>query len=69
MTVPVVVIFTGWLIQIIKERFKLSRLNSFIGVIGKYTLEIYVANTIVCIYRKSPNNIFLGQNGAMSVIL
>ena len=69
MTVPVVIIFTGWLIRIIKERFKLSRLSGFIGVVGKYTLEIYVANTIVCIYRKSPDNIFLGQPVVMSIIL
>lgn len=30
--------------------------------LGKYSLEIYVANVLLCLYRKAPDSIFNGQS-------
>ena len=44
-------------------------IKSFFHQLGKYSLEIYVANVLLCLYRKAPDSIFNGQSILKDAIL
>lgn len=44
-------------------------IKSFLHIVGKYTLEIYVANVLVLFYRNSPNSIFNNCDWLSSALL
>lgn len=66
MLAPIVIVLLGWLVSIINKVIFVKRI---VEAIGKNTLEIYVANVLVCLYRTSPENIFLNQPLAVSLLL
>lgn len=66
MLAPIVIVLLGWLVSTIN---KVTFVKIIVETIGKNTLEIYVANVLVCLYRTSPENIFLNQPFAVSLLL
>lgn len=48
---------------------KVQAIKGFFRLLGKYSLEIYVANTLLCIYRKSPYGFFRDQSILNDAIL
>lgn len=56
---PVCILFVALFLQVIAN---CKAIKSLIYQLGKYSLEIYVANVLLCLYRKAPDSIFNGQS-------
>ena len=63
---PLCLLLVGWFLQ---SNVCVDVLKRFFQIIGKYSLEIYVANVIVVLYRKAPENIFVDRGLLMTVFL
>lgn len=64
---PAIILLVGWLINKVIVNF--SRVYNAIFYIGRYTLEIYIANVLICLYRRSPDSMFEGQNIVFGILL
>lgn len=69
MAAPILLVIVGWFVHVIKHQQAFATIANFIGMVGQYTLEIYAANVLVCLYRKSPDSIFMNQPTVVSVTL
>lgn len=62
---PIVIILVGWFLSCILT----SKRSNLFHIIGKYTLEIYIANILVGLYRRNSQSLFANQDIFFSTML